>query len=82
MAAQAKQARQQAIAEVRAEKQKEQAETGERRDAATGGTAGDGAANFTAARLREAVGAYGRIAGILSGLGDGGDGPRFQVLIA
>ncbi len=82
VAAQAKEARQQAIAEVRAEKQKEQSETGERRDAATGETAGDGASNFAAASVREALGAYGRIAGLLSGLGGGGDGPRFQVLIA
>ena len=51
VAAQAKQARQQAIAEVRAEKQKEQEEPGERRDAATGGTADDGASNFATASL-------------------------------
>ncbi len=82
VAAQAKQARQQAIAEVRAEKQKEQQEAAGGTHAATGGTAGDGAPNPAAADLRQALDAYGRIAGILSGLGGGGDRPRFQVLIA
>ncbi len=82
VAAQAKQARQQAIAEVRAEKQKEQQEAAGGTHAATGGTAGDGAPNPAAADLRQALDAYGRIAGILSGLEGGGEQPRFQVLIA
>ena len=82
VAAQAKQARQQAIAEVRAEKRDEQEDGGERLDGAAGGTAGGGAPSFAAASLREALAAYGRAAGAASVPAAEIDQPRIQALIA
>lgn len=80
VAAQARQARQQAIAEVRAEKRDEQEEAGARLDAAAGGTAGG--AGFAAASLRDALAAYGRAAGAASVPAAEIDRPRVQALVA
>ena len=82
VAAQAKQARQQAIAEVRAEKRNEQEDGGEGLDAAAGGTAGGGAPSFAAASLRDALAAYGRGAGAASAPAAEIDQPRIQALTA
>lgn len=81
VAAQAKQARQQAIAEVRAEKRDEQEEAGEGLDAAAG-TAGGGAPSFAAASLRDALAAYGRAAGAASAPAVEIDQPPIEALIA
>jgi hypothetical protein len=80
VAAQAKQARQQAIAEVRAEKRNEEEEAGEGLDAA--GTAGGGAPSFAAASLRDALAAYGRAAGAASAPAVEIDQPPIEALIA
>ncbi|MEE9196094.1 MAG: hypothetical protein V3U44_09650, partial [Alphaproteobacteria bacterium] len=80
VAAQAKQARQQAIAEVRAEKRNEEEEAGEGLDAA--GTAGGGAPSFAAASLRDALAAYGRAAGAASTPAVEIDQPPIEALIA
>ena len=77
VAAQARQARQQAIAEVRAEERIEQEGGGERLDTA----AGD-AASFAADSLRNAIAAYGLAAGAASQSAAEIDQPRIQALIA
>ena len=82
VAAQARQARQQAIAEARAEKRNGQEDGGERLDAAAGGTAGGGAPGFAAASLRDAFAAYGRAADAASTPAAEIDSPRIQALIA
>ena len=82
VAAQARQARQQAIAEVGAEERNEREDGGERLDAAAGGTAGDGGPSFAAASLRDAIAAYGRAAGAASAPAAEIDQPRIQALIA
>ena len=82
VAAQAKQARQQAVAEVRAGKQNEQEDGGARLDAAAAGTAGGGAPSFADAGLREALAAYALAAGAASVPAAEIDQPRIQALIA
>ena len=82
VAAQAIQARQQAVADVRAEKRNEQEDGGGRLDAAAGGTAGGGAPSFADASLREALAAYGRAAGAASVPVAEIDQPPIQALIA
>ena len=77
VAAQARQARQQAIAEVRAEERIEEEGGGERLDAA----AGD-AASLAADSLRNAIAAYGLAAGAASQPAAEIDQPRIQALIA
>ena len=77
VAAQARQARQQAVAEVRAEERIEQEGGGEGRDTA----AGD-AARFAADSLRNAIAAYGLAAGAASQSAAEIDQPRIQALIA
>ncbi len=77
VAAQARQARQQAVAEVRAEERIEQEGGGEGLDTA----AGD-AARFAADSLRNAIAAYGLAAGAASQSAAEIDQPRIQALIA